>query len=251
MQRDHNRYQGYVKENFDVYGFMNGKFDALNTNAISRMENALAKAINQHKLLPKFVVVVPDDDLIKFYNRKGYGISTALGRIVDSIMVEHDRLVTAYKEFLPEKCKKEEYPHFIWILAPIHNNFANNSDRHKFNKCVERMAKFHKNTHALQLKKIWNLNNSNLFIRESRRFTTTGYNMYWEAVDRTVKYCDTILMKKVSWEKAKSNVRKLNPSRGDRYRWSKNQHSSDGTMEAGNINRRKLPSPPPRHDSEV
>ena len=128
----------------------------------------------------------------------------------------------------------------MWIKAPYHVNFANNSERDKFNNSLDRMVKFNTGVKSLELKKVWNYSDTNLYIKESRRFTSAGYMAYWEAIDRTVKYCDTILAKKV-WP-VKKAVHK------DRFRWAKKQHSTvhpnHKNAAYNRIIRRKLPTPP-------
>ena len=46
---------------------------------------------------------------------------------------------------------------------------------------------------SLKLKKIWDSDNSMLFLRDEKHFTATGLMTYWMAVDRTVKFWDTAL----------------------------------------------------------
>ena len=40
----------------------------------------------------------------------------------------------------------------------------------------------------LELKQIWDEYDSNLYSKERRRLTDQGYQTFWQAVDRTVKY---------------------------------------------------------------
>ena len=67
--------------------------------------------------LPKIIVVVPDDDIIKLFCDKEYasGITKPLSRVLNYIMTEHERAISAYKEFLPAKSLRVEYPHILWI----------------------------------------------------------------------------------------------------------------------------------------
>ena len=56
----------------------------------------------------------------------------------------------------------------------------------------------------------------NLFVTESDCFTAQGYAAYWEAVDKTVKYCDTILIKKL--QKQRSNPKSARKQPGHRHK---------------------------------
>ena len=264
-QRSLKEHQGYMRENFEVTGYITGRFASPNPNLISRLCNSLVSAMKSNPLLPKYVVIVPDDDMIKYLHHYGSGISNALGRLVDKVMGDHEKSTSSHKDYLPEKCKRDAYPYFIWIQAPLHININNNPERVKFNHCIDRMTKFHSKVLSLQLKKIWDPQDTNLFIKESNRFTCTGFSAYWNAVDKTVKYCDTILIKKLlnAQSKKLQNVdrKKFNKNffqkgqfqtSNDRFRWTKQkgkfgqgknyQKNETLTSETG---RRKLPTPPP------
>ena len=196
-QLENNGNDNYMNENFEVTGYVTSRFGS-NPSGIGRLRNSLVHAITKQVLLPKYVVLVPDNNIIKMLNHYRFGMSTALGRLIDYLMSEFDKIVKAQNEYLPTKSKQEgKFPHFIWIHAPLHDNFTDNYERGKFNKCLVTMAKLHQNTSTLELKKVWDPCNSNLFIKEARRFTSQGYTAYWDAVDKAVKYADTILMKKL------------------------------------------------------
>ena len=231
---------GYVKSHFDVSSWSNNSYSD-NPSVIGRMANLLKSATTTHvgkRLLPlpKIIVVVPDADILdtlKGAPREGQ--SKALGMLVKFIMTEHERGISSFKESLPAKAKKEGYPHILWILAPKHNNFENNDERERFNRTVEDMAKYHCNISALELKKIWDPNDKSLF--ENGRFTSQGFRSYWEAVDRTVRYCDAVVLRRKITKKNIKNITGQN----DKYKW-KNPKITDDVKRFNSF--RKLPSPP-------
>ena len=247
-----NNADGYVKSHFDISGYSNNMFSD-NPSVISRMSNLLKYAVSQQiekKMypLPKIIVVVPDDDIIKCIRGANKGITKALSRLVKFIMTEFERGVSSFKENLPAKSKREGYPHFLWILAPIHDKFSNNSERYKFNKAVEDMAKFHVNTSCLELKKIWSIHDEDLYAEEQDRYTIDGYKRYWEAIDRTVRYCDSVVLKnKERRNKSKTKSTMFQPpNRGqnDQFRWRNPMlNSPRRTSDERNVYR-KLPTPP-------
>ena len=273
-----------MKENFDVSGYMNGRFTSSNPSMIGRLFNALISAINGKEesktvtLLPKYIVVVPDDNIIKSLNHYGAGMGTALNKMIEKVMNEHEKALKIYCDYLPEKSKCKESPVIIWILAPMHDNFANNSERNLFNKCVQSKAKLHDNVVALQLKKVWDCTDTNLYIKENRRFTALGYTSYWQAIDKTVKYCDTILIKKILSKTAKdqkqptfgkkkfNSTKKLHhfQQKQDKYHWRRQQHynnanqrykswapEDDSDISDSDIcYKRKLPAPPKKRQAE-
>ena len=221
---------GYTVSHADVAGFYNNKFASINPNTISRLRNTLVKAIESDPLLPKFILIVCDDDIIKFF---GTDVQESITKAVNYIMVEHNRTIMTHKEYLQKRSKKVGYPQFIWIQAPLHVNFANNSSRVKFNSTLETAAKKHDNVHTLQLRKGWDDEERNLYSYESRRFTSQGLVTYWNAVDKTTKYVDTIYFRKIMNKKFGHATNK--------FHWRKDTDYIDHDEP-----RWALPKPPPQ-----
>ena len=210
------RYDGYIRNHYEVTGFMNSKYASQQRSMLARMRNLLPNAISNQPLLPKMVVIVPDDDLIRFMRHRKCGISNLnFQRVINWLMNEYERTLLAYKEKLHSKLKKVYYPYFIWIEAPLHSEFDNNRDREIFNAALKEVSLLHEDVAVLELKKIWTYDNRNLYLANSDRFTVQGLHTYWEAVDRTVKYADTTILKKAA-------LKILGPKRGqgvDKYKW--------------------------------
>ena len=204
-------FNSYTKAHFDVMGYCNNFVICDNPSLISRLGNLLIQAAcpsnsNNTKILPlpKIIVVVPDDDIIKTLQDCMKKVSNALSRLVNFVMMEHSRAIASFKEFLPVKSLRNGYPNILWIQAPLHDNFNNNNMRFKFNKCLEDTAKLHANVTTLKLKKSWDEHDNELYLMDSRHFTTRGLISYWESVDHTIRYFDSILLKKQNKERGKT-----------------------------------------------
>ena len=208
-------YIGYVRDNYEVTGFLNNKYKSLDQNAVSRLRNLMIGAISDYPLLPKLIVIVPDEDILLFIIKTGDRklLHTNTVVVLKWLMREYDRIIAAHQEKLPSKAKKAHYPFFVWITAPTHDNFDNNLDRVKFNKALQEVGNLYPNVAVLELKKIWDPQDTTLFIKESNRFTATGIQTYWEAVDRTVKYADTTVVKKIHMKT------QAKEATNDKYRW--------------------------------
>ena len=149
---------GYVESHFDISGFTSNLFNE-NPSTISRFGNLLkaATSVSMDKKqmpLPKIVVVVPENDIINCFKGKGEqnGLTKAFGMVINYVMTEYERGVSSYKEKLCFKCKKDNYPQFLWIQLPYHDNFDDNDERLKFNRSIEDMCKHHTNVSSLELK---------------------------------------------------------------------------------------------------
>ena len=205
-------------------GFLNNKTDSLDTNAVSRIRNLLVGAIHMQVQLPKLIVVVPDNDIIEYIDYRKYGAAEVYAKFLDWIMTQQERLIASQKEYLPLKARQLNYPQIIWIEPPLHDNFDNNTQRAIFGNILSNTAQFYDGVSVLQLKKIWDEKDTKLFVKENKRFTADGMKKYWEAVDKTVKYADTIgLQKQARLQKAKA-VAKDFKQKHEKYKWKRSEH---------------------------
>ena len=57
---------GYIREHYDVLGKLSSRYLSNDANLISRLRNQLVDAIHEKVILPKYLVMVLDDDIIKW-----------------------------------------------------------------------------------------------------------------------------------------------------------------------------------------
>ena len=233
---------------------------------LARMSNLMITGMEtkfNNKLLPllKLIVIVPDDDFIKVLTKdfdvgdtadaggdgdnrqqaqNNNSISKPLSRMLNYVMTEYECSLSAYREYLPSKSVRYNQPYLLWIQAPYHDHFNNNSAHFKFNRCLDEMTKLHINTFSLMLKRVWDPKNTNFFLKDLLRYTAEGLSAYWEAVDHTVRYFDSVLLKKQDKLKRKS----LQSNDPDPFCWQNPQYNK--TDPEVRVNYRTLPAPPPK-----
>ena len=193
-----------MKERFEIYGFNNNKDASEDDNTISRFRNNIVGAMRDQPILPKFMVIVPDDDIIKFIKKREPEAANEVGfaRAIKWLLCQIDRLIMTQKDFLPTKCKRPGEPTVVFIQPPIHDKFKNNGMRIAFNNALSKEVTYHDNVYALEMKKMWDPSDSSLYNRTDCKYTAKGYSSYWDAVDKTVRFADTLLLKK---EERKNN----------------------------------------------
>ena len=234
-------YRTYSRDNFELYSSMRSSTATWELNILSRLSNVFVSSINDRKLLPKLVFVVADADITNYWLDKNVksnkDLEIAVNKSINWIMKQHGRSIETHKERMPEKAKKPQFPQIIWNEAPLHKNFCDNEYREIFNRAVNNTAFYHDNTWSLNLKKGWDEEDSSLVLPVDSRLTASGSKTYWEAIDKTVKYVDTILMKKVEKPKKSQSNEALKSTREmddchrtphrsthyDRYHWNKNE----------------------------
>ena len=121
--------------------------------------------------------------------------------------------------------------------------------REIFNACLHKVSDFHEDLSVLQLKKIWDSENSRLFVEESSHFTSEGYVAYWAAIDSTVHFMDMILIQKIlnkTAKKSKKESANNKPNKGkdtqgcERFRWQSDNYkkSQKKTEEPGEVKKK-------------
>ena len=89
---------GYVRENYDVVGKLLNKFISHDPNLISRVRNLLIDAIQEKVILPKYIVMVSDDDLIRYMGLDAKpGVVKAMGRVLNEMMLDHRKVLQLQK----------------------------------------------------------------------------------------------------------------------------------------------------------
>ena len=136
-------------------------------------------------------------------------ICADFGIVLDKLFSDIRKGIQAYKEFLPKRGKKLDYPHILWIEAPLHNHYSKVFNEHckKFNEALKLVATRVTGVSVLQLKKVWDPENAKLYLREQQRLTADGIMTYWMAVENTVRYCLVVL------DQQKSKYRYANVNR--------------------------------------
>ena len=180
----------FIKANFEYVAFYNSRFSSSQENMLARLQNSLAMEINAAKRtgwLPKYILVVLDDDLISYLDFKKEGTATLLGTWVEWLANQYDDLVNQRLKQVPKKAKKV-VPFFYWVTAPTHQYFSSvtNRSRIKFNLSLESVIRTKENMRVIRIKDGWDTKDSKLVIND--RISEQGLTTYWCAIDASVKY---------------------------------------------------------------
>ena len=216
---------GHMIESYYIMARSGNKYTSNDPNILSRLRNMLIGLIHQEVKLPKMIIIVLDDGLVKYYgpDEDDECLEKAFKRLLNELMTEFRKVISTQKERLPKKALRTFYPQMVWIEAPLNTCFGNNREREIFNKSLNSSAKFQENVSVLALKKIWDYDNTWLFVNEALRYTSEGLSTYWAAVDCTVRFMDTILFHKIEMRASKKarNDGKADNSKNakKKYKW--------------------------------
>ena len=179
----------HLKENFQVNIFCGNCFNDSNQNVLSRVQISLAKVINSLHKLPDFILMILDDDLIRFLKFKDPGVSSMYGTWIEWLCGTMDNMIKNRYEQLPVKARTAEITQQVyWMLSVTHMNFdaKDKQARDHFNLCPKSVVKTYTNMRTMKMKENWSFNDSTLVT--NNHITSAGYNQYWKAIDASFKF---------------------------------------------------------------
>ena len=193
----------FSTKTFDIHIQATDSFNSNNENVPSRLRNALYHAFNKTWVLPKIIVMILEDDVIKYYKKKADRHDLSMDetqcretyeRCLKWLMSECRKFAATIREdILPSRAKRQDWPNFLWILPSLHKNYTNRKYRRIFSETIKKVARPQDNTFTLELKQVWDENDGNLYLWPDKRYSQAGYISYWTAVDRTVRVCNSII----------------------------------------------------------
>ena len=201
------------------------------------------EAINKHTLLPKWVMIIMENDLIKATNHYKSGATLALGPQLDWLANEIHRLTSSQKERLPTKSRKFKYPQILWIPAIYHDDLRDNEYREKFNDSLNAVVSMHREMKVLKLH-TWDPMDRPCVTK--KKMNAHGLSKYWDALSDAFQAWDKEQMrtahaltysKKIPQRTQQEPYKERNNRYNDRFHWRapKQEEASP---------RRMLPEPP-------
>ena len=144
---------GYLQAHYDITRFCQGNIDMLYSNMFTRLRNAVAEGMNGQHLLPRAIILVMDSDLIEAIGHNKPGFSFMVGRLIEWLANQLHRMITAYKEKLPSKSRKFEYPTVLWCNLPTHYDYLIlNEFRDKCNLAIKGTVSLFREMEYLEIK---------------------------------------------------------------------------------------------------
>ena len=211
----------YIKDNFEISAFFHNA-GAQNKSVMGRMRNALTTAFNTQTTLPKMIAVISEKDIMnqirisKSDQDNNIDMENIYARMTKYMVNQIERTIATFKEHLPTKANRDNWPQVIWLGATYHSNYQDdNLDRKMFNQALEKEVKQHPHMNFLEFRQSWDRNDRSLCIPLSHKLSADGQKAYWAAFDRTIKYADMIHFKSPQAVEDRDTRRQHSNSRGD------------------------------------
>ena len=171
------------------------------SNAVGRILNSITRTFNNNKMfatIPKWIVVVVEDDVLSSINYTEFGVSGAYGTLIEYLMKGIDNIIKEYmgSSSLPHKVTKYNRPHVLWVEPTLHSKYLNNPLRIKFIRSLHIASMNNNRMVVLPIKQNWNESEPSYVEKNNpNRLSQYGILNYCRALDSTVKYAETKIMR--------------------------------------------------------
>ena len=178
----------FIKEGFNFKNYCNSRYNSPNSNMLQQLQNMMAMALNKNPKLPKFILLILDDDLIMYLDFKGEEVSSMLGTWLSWLMEQFESLISQRRDLLPMKSKRQYELCMYWCAVPVHSGFntRRNEIRKKFNLCLESICKGKQDVRVIKMKERWSFEDKALVMND--KITELGMDAYWDSVDCAFKF---------------------------------------------------------------
>ena len=180
----------YSRTHLEVNTFHRRTVHDGSDNPFSRIYNGLIYAMRTMGYIPMILVIVIEDDVIRYADYNDFGVTAMYGRVITYLADEINKAINEFKSILPQKCLREDWPQMLWVMPTTHDHYhqGTNTLRKKFAHEMEAQLRHQPKMHALHVNKLWQSNNVHLVDRYSHRITPLGMANFWKDVDRMVKF---------------------------------------------------------------
>ena len=131
----------YATTNFEVRAIGSSIITSnkpLIQDSLTRIRNTLVKGLRRYNTVPKIIVIVPEDDIIKAINRTNQYQDIFYSDAIEWLMSEFRLIIQEFRRLMPARAKKGRagWPHYLWVAPSLHTNYSdeNNSTRKRFTK---------------------------------------------------------------------------------------------------------------------
>ena len=178
----------FIKDNFEFKNYCNSRFSSTVKNMMVRLQNTFAAALNKNEHMPKYVLIILDEDIISFINCDSVKIGSILGSLLSWLVAQIKDLIKHKCNVLLKKAKRSNEPCVYFCAAPTHVNFSHvlNEQRKKFNFTLEALCKNSQEVDMIKIKEIWDFNDKSLV--KYNKITDVGFDIYWDAIEAAFRY---------------------------------------------------------------
>ena len=162
-------------------------------DVLTRYVNCVVKALNDCTKLPRAIIIIPDDDILKFIDHNSDGIEKVVNTVINWINNNMIRAIECKREDLRSRksgAVVSYEPKIIWVhmINRLAGTSGLSSLRSKYNETLENQLST-KNNHFF-MKVIAAMMDKNLFDSSNKLNHFYGRVCFWNEVDKQLELFD-------------------------------------------------------------
>ena len=205
-----------------------------------RIFNQLVSLMNEKERLPKYILLLPDKDILSYVNHKNFGIGQITLDLMNWLCKEIELALDLRREDIrykrPGALWSSSEPRLVWVkmlTRPIISNDPKKdfifAQRTKFNEILEEMVLKYKHSHIMPVKLA---DSPSVLFERNGSLSSNGKSAFWREVNKQMKLFDSseIDLKPEIQKASKNQDHKSKGSKGSSKYWkppSKGQSSYD------------------------
>ena len=247
--KEEKRAKPYIFDYYNVKCFAVDPLSA-SSDVIANLINCMIRAINENAKLPRHIIVIPENNLVKHFNNYGYGINLISGGCLSYITCQMECVIEGQKDEL--RCKRPgavapSEPKIIWVK--MFNRTANPSKelavRVKFNTALKNILANKRNHYIID---VTNAMYKSDYFSQNNRITARGKSRFWMEIDQVIEDFNS---QKRSLRPVSMDIGKT----GDKPSWTTSAVSSGKQLRQVGVAKPtqiyKMPPPPPESTSKM
>ena len=161
-------------------------------NMLAHILNSIIKGLNASPKLPRLLIIVPENDILKFIVHYGFGISMLTGRCLNWLITSIVHAVEARKEEI-RKCRpgalNNSEPKIVWVKMFDHPKVQDRmyAVREKYNNMLEEVLALKRNHYILDINNT--MAQAKYFLLNGL-ITARAQRVFWQKLDEDMELLD-------------------------------------------------------------
>ena len=189
----------YVFQHYNINGFFNSALSRI--LATTRILNAFVEGFNKHWLLPRYVIVIPDADVINsILETFDFGLEVLMEENLSWLFRQMNKVIERRRQDLmykkPGAVAGSFEPRVIWVKM-MNRPFDEESEVHmelkqiraKFNSCLEELVRKERYMYIMNLN-VFEIGNIEDIFDSTGKLTREGKLSFWQELDSIFKRFD-------------------------------------------------------------
>ena len=183
--------EAFIMENFEV-AIVAGSEKSSCKNILARIINGIVNTFNTQITIPKWVVIILEDDILKTVKPETI---EEMKKLFTFLMTNIQEQMDRATKGIPLKANKYAWPNFLFLEPSLHRSYQNNDRRKLAILALHQAVADFNRIIVLPIKQEWCPVSRELYNNNRGAISHIGLKAFWRGLDATIRFADTKLMR--------------------------------------------------------